>query len=95
MTYRPTRDRVLVLPDKQEEKTAGGIIVPDSAKEKPFTGKVIASGPGLKDLPNETKVGDKVYFSKFAGTEVELDGIEYLILTEGSDILLIDSKKKK
>jgi chaperonin GroES len=82
-------DRGLVLPDKAEEKTAGGLIIPDTAKERPRTGTVIASGPGIKDFPNETKSGDRVYYSKFAGSEVTLEKIDYLMMRE-SDILLID-----
>jgi chaperonin GroES len=81
-----------------EEKTAGGIIIPDTAKEKPSEGKVIAVGPGAKTedgkiLPMEVKVGDLVLFGKWSGTEVKIDGVEYSIMKE-SDIMGIMSKKK-
>jgi chaperonin GroES len=81
-----------------EEKTAGGIIIPDTAKEKPSEGKVIAVGPGAKTedgkiLPMEVKIGDLVLFGKWSGTEVKIDGVEYSIMKE-SDIMGIMSKKK-
>jgi chaperonin GroES len=81
-----------------EEKTAGGIIIPDTAKEKPSEGKIIAVGPGAKTedgkiLPMEVKVGDLVLFGKWSGTEVKIDGVEYSIMKE-SDIMGIMSKKK-
>lgn len=90
----PLRDRVIILPDKAEEKTAGGIIIPDTAKERPRRGTVMASGIGLKDLPNETKPGDIVLFGKYGGTDIDHDGIDYLIMAE-SEILTIESKDKK
>ena len=98
MNFRPLHDRVLVQPLNGEEKTAGGIIIPDSAKEKPSEGKVIAVGPGAKTedgkiLPMEVKVGDLVLFGKWSGTEVKIDGVEYSIMKE-SDIMGIMSKKK-
>jgi len=98
MNFRPLHDRVLVQPLDGEEKTAGGIIIPDTAKEKPSEGKVIAVGPGAKTedgkiLPMEVKVGDLVLFGKWSGTEVKIDGIEYSIMKE-SDIMGIMSKKK-
>jgi chaperonin GroES len=98
MNFRPLHDRVLVQPLDGEEKTAGGIIIPDSAKEKPSEGKVIAVGPGAKTedgkiLPMEVKVGDLVLFGKWSGTEVKIDGVEYSIMKE-SDIMGIMSKKK-
>ena len=98
MNYRPLHDRVLVQPLDGEEKTAGGIIIPDTAKEKPSEGKVIAVGPGAKTedgkiLPMEVKVGDLVLFGKWSGTEVKIDGVEYSIMKE-SDIMGIMSKKK-
>jgi chaperonin GroES len=82
-----------------EEKTAGGIIIPDTAKEKPSEGKIIAVGPGAKTedgkiLPMEVKVGDLVLFGKWSGTEVKIDGVEYSIMKE-SDIMGIMSKKNK
>ena len=98
MNFRPLHDRVLVQPLDGEEKTAGGIIIPDTAKEKPSEGKVIAVGPGAKTedgkiLPMEVKVGDLVLFGKWSGTEVKIDGVEYSIIKE-SDIMGIMSKKK-
>lgn len=98
MNFRPLHDRVLVQPLDGEEKTAGGIIIPDTAKEKPSEGKVIAVGPGAKTedgkiLPMEVKVGDLVLFGKWSGTEVKIDGVEYSIMKE-FDIMGIMSKKK-
>ncbi len=98
MNFRPLHDRVLVQPLDGEEKTAGGIIIPDTAKEKPSEGKVIAVGPGAKTedgkiLPMEVKVGDLVLFGKWSGTEVKIDGVEYSIMKE-SDIMGIMPKKK-
>ena len=98
MNFRPLHDRVLVQPLDGEEKTAGGIIIPDTAKEKPSEGKIIAVGPGAKTedgkiLPMEVKVGDLVLFGKWSGTEVKIDGVEFSIMKE-SDIMGIMSKKK-
>ena len=98
MNFRPLHDRVLVQPLDGEEKTAGGIIIPDTAKEKPSEGKIIAVGSGAKTedgkiLPMEVKVGDLVLFGKWSGTEVKIDGVEYSIMKE-SDIMGIMSKKK-
>ena len=97
MNFRPLHDRVLVQPLDGEEKTAGGIIIPDTAKEKPSEGKVIAVGPGAKTedgkiLPMEVKIGDLVLFGKWSGTEVKIDGVEYSIMKE-SDIMGIMSKR--
>jgi len=91
MRFRPLHDRVLVRRIEEEEKTKGGIIIPDTAKEKPQQGEVVAVGPGARTedgklIPMDVKVGDKVLFGKWAGTEVKLEGEEYLILKE-SDIL--------
>ncbi|MFP3984305.1 MAG: co-chaperone GroES [Desulfurivibrionaceae bacterium] len=91
MKLRPLNDRILVQRVESEEKTAGGIIIPDSAKEKPSEGKVTAVGPGKLNKNGErmapdVKEGDKVLFSKFGGTEVKLDGEDYLIMRE-DDIL--------
>ncbi|MBQ0045156.1 MAG: co-chaperone GroES [Bacteroidales bacterium] len=83
---KPLADRVLVEPKEAETKTAGGLIIPDTAKEKPQQGVVIAAGPGKKDEPMEVKVGDTVLYGKYAGTEVALDGVKYLIMKQ-SDIL--------
>jgi chaperonin GroES len=84
----PLHDRVIVKPAKAEEKSAGGIIIPDTAKEKPQRGTVIAAGPGKKDEPVTVKVGDTVLYGKYAGTEIQLDGDDLLIMRE-SDILAI------
>jgi chaperonin GroES len=102
MKFRPLHDRVVVKRIDAEEKTAGGIIIPDTAKEKPQTGEVIAVGPGARDesgklVPLDVKVGDHVLFGKWSGTEVKLDGEEYLIMKE-SDIMGVlegASAKKK
>ena len=89
---KPLADRVVIEVQKQEEKTAGGIVLPDTAKEKPLQGKVVAVGQGRledgKRIPVEAQVGDLVLYSKYAGTEVKVDNQEYLILRE-SDILAI------
>lgn len=84
----PLHDRVIVKPAAAEEKTAGGIIIPDTAKEKPQRGVVIAAGPGKKDEPMTVKSGDTVLYGKYAGTEINIEGDEYLIMRE-SDILAI------
>ncbi len=93
MKVKPLHDRVIVKRIEEEEKTKGGIIIPDTAKEKPIQGKVIAAGKGKvtddgKVLPLEVKEGDKVLFGKYAGTEVKIDGEEHLIMRE-DDILAI------
>ncbi len=93
MKVKPLADRVLVKRIEEEEVRKGGIIIPDTAKEKPQKGEVIAVGPGRVDengkrIPMEVKVGDKVIFSKYAGSEVKIDGEEYLIMRE-DDILAI------
>jgi chaperonin GroES len=85
---KPLADRVLVEPAPAEEKTAAGIIIPDTAKEKPQKGTVVAVGPGKKDEPMTVKVGDKVLYGKYAGTELTIDGSNYLIMRE-SDIVAI------
>ena len=84
----PLHDRVIVKPAPAEEKTAGGIIIPDTAKEKPQRGTVIAAGPGKKDEPMTVKSGDTILYGKYAGTEVSFEGVDYLIMRE-SDILAI------
>jgi len=84
----PLHDRVIVKPAAAETKTAGGIIIPDTAKEKPQRGIVVAAGPGKKDEPVTVKTGDTVLYGKYAGTELNLDGEELLIMRE-SDILAI------
>ncbi|HEY8271187.1 MAG TPA: co-chaperone GroES [Pseudobdellovibrionaceae bacterium] len=91
MGVRPLHDRILVRRMAEEEKTAGGLFIPDTAKEKPQKGEIVAAGKGRvtedgKILPLEVKAGDKVLFSKYAGTELKLDGQEYLMMKE-EDIL--------
>ncbi|MBQ1969602.1 MAG: co-chaperone GroES [Paludibacteraceae bacterium] len=86
MNIKPLADRVLVKPIAAEEKTASGIIIPDSAKEKPLKGEVLAVGKGTKDEEMVVKVGDTVLYGKYAGTELELEGEKYLIMRQ-SDIL--------
>ena len=91
MKFRPLHDRVVVRRLEAEEKTAGGIIIPDTAKEKPMEGEVVAVGPGARDetgklVPLDVKVDDRVLFGKWSGTEVKLDGKELLIMKE-SDIM--------
>ena len=85
---RPLADIVLIEPKEAETKTASGIYIPDTAKEKPQQGVVLAAGPGKKDEPMEVKVGDNVLYGKYAGTEVTVDGKTYLIVKQ-SDILAI------
>jgi chaperonin GroES len=84
----PLHDRVIVKPAAAEEKTAGGIIIPDTAKEKPQRGIVVAAGPGKKDEPMTVKKGDTVLYGKYSGTEIQLEGDDLLIMREG-DILAI------
>lgn len=89
MNIQPLADRVLVQPQEAEEKTAGGIIIPDTAKkERPIEGKVLAVGQGTKDEEMVLKVGDKVLYGKYSGTEVELDGKNFLIMRQ-SDVLAV------
>lgn len=88
VSVRPLADRVLVEPAPAETKTAGGLIIPDTAKEKPMKGKVVAVGNGKKDEPITVKVGDTVLYGKYAGTEIQIDGKELLIMRE-SDIYAI------
>ena len=91
MTFRPLHDRVLVRRIEAAEKTAGGIIIPDTAKEKPQEGEVVAAGAGLRDddgaiVPLDVKAGDKILFGKWSGTEIKLDGEDLIIMKE-SDVL--------
>lgn len=88
LNVKPLADRVIVEPAPAEEKTAAGIIIPDTAKEKPMRGKVVAVGNGKKDEPLTVKVGDEVLYGKYAGTEIQIDGKDYLIMRE-SDIYAI------
>ncbi len=88
MNIQPLADRVLIQPAEAEVKTASGIIIPDTAKEKPQRGTVLAVGKGTKDHEMTVKVGDKVLYGKYSGTEIELDGTKYMIMKE-SDIYAI------
>jgi chaperonin GroES len=85
---KPLADRVVIEPKEAETRTASGIYIPDTAKEKPQQGKIVAAGPGKKDEPMEVKVGDEVLYGKYAGTEVTFDDKKYLIVKQ-SDILAI------
>lgn len=91
MNIKPLADRVLILPTPAEEVTAAGIIIPDSAKEKPLRGTVIATGSGTKDEEMVIKKDDEVLFGKYAGTEIELEGTKYLIMRQ-ADVLAILEK---
>ena len=88
MKVKPLSDRVLIQPNPAEEKTAGGLIIPDTAKEKPLAGKVIAVGPGTSEVKMEVKVGDEVLYGRYAGQEISIDGTDYLIMKQ-NDILAI------
>ena len=99
MTFRPLHDRILVRRIEAEEKTAGGIIIPDTAKEKPQEGEVIAVGPGARDesgklTPLDVKVGDRILFGKWSGTEVKIDGEELLIMKESDVMGVIEGQAK-
>jgi len=103
MKFRPLHDRVVVKRVAEEEKTKGGIIIPDTAKEKPMEGEIVAVGPGGRDengklVPLDVKAGDRILFGKWSGTEIKLDGVEYMIMKE-SDLMGVlegtaTSKKK-
>jgi chaperonin GroES len=102
MKFRPLHDRVVVKRVEAESKTASGIIIPDSAKEKPSEGEVVAVGPGGRDeagklIPIDVTTGDRVLFGKWSGTEVKLDGVEYLIMKESDIMGVLDqgAAKKK
>jgi chaperonin GroES len=91
MKFKPLHDRVIVTRVEKEQKTAGGIIIPDTVKEKPQEGKIVAAGPGKRDdtgkrIPMEVKEGDRILFSKYAGTEIKIDGVEHIFMKE-DDIL--------
>jgi chaperonin GroES len=95
MHFRPLHDRVLVRRIEAEEKTAGGIIIPDTAKEKPQEGEIVAAGPGGRNeqgqlIPIDVKPGDRVLFGKWSGTEVKIDGQDYLIMKESDLLGVID-----
>ncbi len=100
MGFRPLHDRILVRRIKEEEKTAGGIIIPDTAKEKPSEGEIVAVGSGHRAedgsvTPLDVKAGDRVLFSKYGGTEVTIDGEELLILRESDVLGIVEAKKSK
>ena len=88
MNVKPLSDHVLIEPNPAEEKTAGGLFIPDTAKEKPLAGKVVAVGPGTAEVTMEVKVGDQVLYGKYSGTEINIDGKDYLIMRQ-NDILAI------
>ena len=95
LKLKPLSGRVIVEPTEQEEMTAGGIILPETAKEKPQEGKILAAGPGDRDedgerIPMEVQVGDKVLYAKYSGTEVKMDGKKLLILRESDILAVID-----
>ena len=95
MKVKPLGDRVLIEPSKELEKTKGGIVLPDTAKEKPQEGKIVAAGPGKtsdegKVIPMSVKVGDKVLYGKYSGTTITVDGEEYLIVREDEIVAIID-----
>lgn len=89
MKQKPLKDRVLVKPHEAEAKTSSGIYIPESAQEKPQKGTVVAVGTGKKDEPMTVKVGDVILYGKYSGTEVKIDGVDYLIMRE-DDILLVE-----
>ena len=98
MKFRPLHDRVVVRRVEQEEKSAGGIIIPDTAKEKPMEGEVIAVGPGARNekgelVPLDLKAGDRILFGKWSGTEVKMDGEELLIMKESDVMGIIEGSK--
>ena len=98
MKFRPLHDRVLVRGIEEEEKTVGGIIIPDTAKEKPMQGKVLAVGPGARDekgelVPLDVKVGDRILFGKYSGSEVKIDGEELIIMKESDIMGILESTK--
>jgi chaperonin GroES len=100
MKFRPLHDRVVVRRVESEERTAGGIIIPDSAKEKPQEGEIVAVGPGGRDeagklTPLDVKVGDTILFGKWSGTEVKIDGEELLIMKESDIMGVIEGKVAK
>jgi chaperonin GroES len=99
-SFRPLHDRVLVKRVKEEEKTKGGIIIPDTAQEKPQEGEVVAVGPGARDEDGErieldVRVGDRILFGKWSGTDVKIDGEELLIMKESDIMGVIEQKKAK
>ena len=100
MKFKPLHDRVLVRRIEQEEKTKGGIIIPDTAKEKPQEGEIVAAGPGARNddgklVPLDVKAGDRVLFGKWSGTEVKIDGEELLIMKESDILGIVDASTVK
>ena len=91
MNVKPLSDRVLVKPNPAEEMTASGLIIPDTAKEKPLAGKVVAVGPGTTEIKMEVAVGDEVLYGKYAGTELHIDGEDYLMMKQ-QDIMAVVTK---
>jgi len=95
MKLKPLNDRVIAVRVEKEQKTAGGIIIPDTAKEKPQEGKIVAAGPGKLDdngnrIPMEVKEGDRILFSKYAGTEIKIDGVEHIFMKEDDILAVLD-----
>jgi len=95
MKIKPINDRILVLRVDEDQKSPGGIIIPDTAKEKPHEGKIVATGPGKLDengkrVPLEVKKGDRILFSKYAGTEIKIDGVEHLFMKEDDVLGVLD-----
>ena len=100
MSFRPLHDRVVVKRVAEEEKTKGGIIIPDTAKEKPMEGEIVAVGPGARDekgtlVALDVKVGDRILFGKWSGTEVKLDGVDLLIMKESDIMGIIEGSSAK
>ena len=100
MAFRPLQDRVLIRRIEQDEKTAGGIIIPDTAKEKPMEGDVVAVGPGARDdkgalVPLSVRTGDRILFGKWSGTEIKLDGEDLLIMAESDVMGVVDAAVAK
>ena len=100
MKFRPLHDRVVVKRVAEEEKTKGGIIIPDTAKEKPMEGEVVSVGPGARDekgtlVAPDVKAGDRILFGKWSGTEVKIDGVEYLIMKESDIMGVLDESTAK
>ena len=100
MKFRPLHDRVVVRRVEEDTKTKGGIIIPDTAQEKPMQGEVIAVGPGARDesgklVPLDVKAGDLVLFGKWSGTEVKIDGVEYLIMKESDIMGILEGRSAK
>ena len=100
MNFKPLHDRVLVRRVESDQKTAGGIIIPDTAQEKPMEGEVLETGSGARDevgklVPLDVKIGDKILFGKWSGTEVKMNGEDYLIMKESDIMGIITPNKKK